>query len=249
MNHTEIKFSDNLKFFLPPHCQDTRVTHHFKGNPSIKDMVESFGIPHTEVIAISANSKPVDFTYLVQDQDQIMIFSHAELDLIPPDNRLQTNPLHHRFILDTHLGKLAAYLRGFGFDCSYFNSSTDSDLAELSNLENRILLSRDRGLLMRKIVQYGYYVRQIYPRQQVLEVVSRYNLFDKIKPFTRCVHCNGLLKPVSKEVIINRLQPETQRYFNTFSICSNCDHIYWKGSHYQHMLQFINAIKAFRSNI
>ena len=140
-----------------------------------------------------------------------------------------------RFVLDVHLGRLAAYLRMMGFDSLYRNNYDDSTLANISADEQRTLLTCDRQLLMRKQVTHGYFVRSRQPQQQLFEVLSRFDLFDKKKPFTRCMHCNGITQPVNKQEIEARLQAETKKYYNEFFQCEDCNKIYWKGSHYLKM--------------
>jgi uncharacterized protein with PIN domain len=147
-----------------------------------------------------------------------------------------------RFVLDTHLGRLAAYLRLLGFDTVYRNDCADEELARLSSSEGRILLTRDRGLLKRGLVTHGYCIRDTNPRQQLIEVLRRFDLCQAVAPFRRCIRCNGSLQPVSKEAISHRLLPRTRQYYDEFHICQGCDRIYWQGSHYRRMQQFIASV-------
>ncbi len=147
-----------------------------------------------------------------------------------------------RFVLDSHLGRLAHYLRMLGFDTLYRNDFHDDELADFSAADYCILLTRDRRLLMRSRVQYGYWVRHKIPHQQIVEMLRRFELCDLATPFRRCIHCNGLLQPVSKEQVLHRLEPLTKRYFEQFRICPDCDRIYWQGSHYERMLHFIDQV-------
>jgi uncharacterized protein len=144
--------------------------------------------------------------------------------------------------LDNHLGKLATFLRIMGLDAAYRNDYQDDELAEVASREGRILLTRDRGLLMRKVVSQGYCVRALDPRQQAVEIVRRFDLYGHIRPFRRCLRCNSLLHPVDKQAIIERLEPLTRQYYDEFHICPQCDKIYWKGSHYEHMEKFLEGI-------
>jgi uncharacterized protein with PIN domain len=101
-------------------------------------------------------------------------------------------------VADTHLGALAAYLRMLGFDTLYRNDYDDAQLAEITATTQRVLLTRDRGLLKRKIVIHGYCVREVDPRAQVVSVLRRYHLRTCVQPWQRCTHCNGLLRAVTK---------------------------------------------------
>jgi hypothetical protein len=133
-------------------------------------------------------------------------------------------------------------LRLLGFDTLYRNDYADEELARISASQKRILLTRDKGLLMRSLVTYGYYVRATNPERQVVEVLRRFNLFKSVEPFRRCIRCNGLLEPVDKESILDQLPPKTQLLINEFHRCSACGQIYWKGAHFERMQQFIQGV-------
>ena len=141
--------------------------------------------------------------------------------------------------LPGYLGKLADYLRLLGFDVLYKPEWDDPELAQIACDQSRVLLTRDRGLLKRKIVTRGYCVRSDAPPDQVEEIIHHFGVRDQITPFKRCIRCNGLLLPVEKSAIIERLQPLTRLYYNEYTQCQDCSQIYWKGSHYQHMQPFI----------
>jgi uncharacterized protein with PIN domain len=144
--------------------------------------------------------------------------------------------------LDSHLGKLAVYLRMFGYDALYQNDFDDEAIAEISSRENRILLTRDRGLLKRKIIKDGYWIRSLEPTIQIEEVLVKFNLVENRKVFQRCLICNQPLQPVEKICVIDKLEPITRKYFNEFYICPDCRRVYWKGSHYERMKAFIEKL-------
>ena len=129
-----------------------------------------------------------------------------------------------------------------GFDCLYQNDYTDDDLAEALRREERILLTRDRRLLMRKVVKHGYCPRSLDSREQLAEVIRRFDLTGQIVPFHRCLRCNHLLESVSKEAVLDRLEPLTKLYYEEFQICPSCQQIYWKGSHYERMQTLIEEL-------
>lgn len=212
---------------------------------SVKDLIEAAGVPHPEVELILANGAPVDFSYLVHDADRIAVypaFHSLEVSSFPS---LRTRPGRIAFVLDTHLGVLAGYLRMLGFDAIYHNDSSDQELARISSMEDRILLTRDRGLLKRREVVYGYFARATMPRRQLQEVVHRYALLPWSKPFTRCIHCNGRLRSIGKEAVLHRLEVRTASSFDKFTICDECGKIYWEGSHFRRMERFIaEALRA-----
>jgi len=236
-------FLAELNYFLPPSKRQVSFTHFFKDRASIKDMIEALGVPHPEVDLITVNGESVDFSYIVEDSDRINVYpiscaiEVAATRLVRP-----TNLTINRFVLDIHLGKLANFLRMLGFDTLYRNDYDDEELAKISASEQRILLTRDKGLLMRSLVTYGYYVRQTDPERQVVEVLRRFDLFREVTPLQRCIRCNGLLESVAKESIIDQLPQNTRLSINEFHRCFSCGQIYWKGSHSERMQQFIEDV-------
>lgn len=227
-------FQPDLHLFLPPERREGAWQETFESGQTIKHLIESAGLPHTEVGEVRVNGLPVSLDDKAQEGDQVEVIAataqNAPLSIDP------------RFILDTHLGRLAAYLRMLGFDARYQNFMDDEELANLSAQEERILLTRDRRLLMRKIVHFGYCLRSLDSRQQLSEVVKRFALDDKIQPFQRCLRCNTPLQPVTKAEVLPQLEPLTQKYYDEFHRCPACGQIYWKGSHYQHMQDLIKTI-------
>ncbi len=217
-------FKENLNDFLAKPQREKPVVVECRGNPTIKHLVEALGVPHVEIGEVTANGKTVSLGERVRSGDRI------EVRPAPPGC-----PTEPRFLLDNHLGRLAVYLRMLGFDCLYRNDFQDAHMAGLLVNDPRILLSRDRRLLMRKVVRFGYCLRSLQPEEQLHEVVRRFRLAGLITPFRRCLRCNGLLEPVSKEAVLERLQPLTKKYYQEFSICRACDQVYWKGSHYERM--------------
>lgn len=243
MNSANFCFHGEINFFLPPAHRHTTIQHTFDWKASIKDMVESLGVPHCEIELLTVDHVSVDFEHIVQPGTRIDVYARAvdapvkdQVALRPP---LTTKP---RFILDTHLGRLASYLRMMGFDTLYRNDYPDDELALVSNVEQRILLTRDIGLLKRSLVIYGRFVRETNPRQQIIEVMRRYQLLDHVVSFQRCLKCNGVLHPVEKEAILHRLTPTTATYYDVFHQCVDCEQIYWKGSHYDKMQEFMSEV-------
>jgi uncharacterized protein with PIN domain len=245
MCQVNISFLDELKDLLPEGDWTQELTIPSKGDQSIKHIIESLGIPHTEVGLLIVNEQSAEFDYLLQSGDVVNVYpAGPQLDRLSGlfiDGKLTLEP---RFILDNHLGKLAAYLRMFGFDAAYRNDFQDDELAKVAVNSNRILLTRDRQLLMRKIIRYGYLIRSLDPEYQMLEIFHRFDLTDQTAPFHRCLRCNSPLKSIDKVEILHRLQPLTKKYFQEFHICPDCQQLYWKGSHYERMKQLITRLVA-----
>lgn len=244
-----LRFHGALNDFLKPDRRETGFEHELTETRSVKDLTESIGVPHTEIDLIIVNSESVEFNYLVHAGDQIELYPMIEPSLIKSLNisrlkHCQPEPLPvPRFVLDVHLGRLAAYLRMLGFDTLYRNDYDDPELANISADEHRILLSCDRQLFMRKQIAYGYFVRSRKPQQQLLEILSRYDLYNQQKPFTRCMSCNGKTQIVDKEEIEDQLLAKTKKYYREFFQCDNCKKIYWRGSHYLKMKIMIDNLK------
>ena len=219
--------------------------HSFSGQVSVKDMVESLGVPHTELDLILANGDSVDFSYRVRDGDRISFYPRFESIDVGPILRVRPRPLPElRFVLDVHLGKLASFLRLLGFDSLYRRDFEDASLARLSNAERRILLTRDRGLLKRSQVTYGYWIRETSPRLQLIEVVRRFGLWDRLQPFGRCLRCNGAIESIPSDEVASRLLPRTREHYREFRWCPECERVYWKGSHHDRMQGFLQEVVA-----
>ncbi len=236
-------FHGALAYFLHSSQRGYPVEYRFDQRNSVKDAVEAIGPPHPEVELLLVNGTSVGWDYVVQPDDEIHVHDEFKVGkarnpvrLIPP------YPGRPRFVLDTHLGKLAGYLRMLGFDTLYRNDYPDDELARISAQETRILLTRDLGVLKRGIVTYGYYVRETAPRLRLQEINQRYALVNHAQPFKHCMRCNGLLHPVPKQSVLSQLPPDVVQYYDAFHQCDDCGQIYWKGSHYEKMERMIAEI-------
>ena len=231
MSRAYFRFLGRLNDFLPREQRGLEMVVDFHERQSIKHLAESLGVPHPEIGQLQVNGQAGSLSTITQDGDRV------EIHPLPDGCRVEP-----RFILDNHLGRLASYLRMLGFDCLYQNDFEDEELATAAQREERILLSRDRRLLMRKAVTYGYCLRSLEPIEQLSEVIRRFDLSKRIIPFHRCPRCNHRLEPVEKEAVLDRLEPLTRLYFDEFQMCPNCRQIYWKGSHYDRMQRLIEEV-------
>ncbi len=230
MKVAHFHFDSNLSGLLIGGRRGPDLEYAFTGPQTAKHLIESIGIPHTEIGSLLVNGRHAGTSYQVQDGDQLQVDASeaAAVTLLEP-----------RFILDGHLGRLASRLRMLGLDCLYRAGVDDSELAATAIAEDRILLTRDRHLLMRKTITNGYLVRSLVPNEQLREVITRYRLLAAIKPFQRCIRCNTRLVPVRKADVLDRLEPLTRLYFDEFRICPGCQQIYWRGSHVDRMNRMI----------
>jgi uncharacterized protein len=244
-HHVTVHFHDEINFFLPEKHRDTPIEHPVNFRVSIKDLLESLGPPHTEMSLIVVNGVSVDFNHIVEPGSHIDVY--PDFDAIDLPHKVALRPSYTgkpTFVLDTHLGKLANTLRLMGYDTLYRNDYPDDELAQVSDTEGRILLTRDIGLLKRGRVLYGYYVRATDPHQKLIEVTRRYNLLDDMRPFSRCITCNGLLQPVEKATIIDQLPEQSAQAFDEFAQCDSCSQVFWKGSHYDRMQDIIAQLRV-----
>ncbi len=239
------RFLGLLNDFLPRHWRHRPRPYRFNGHPGIKDPIEALGVPHSEVAAILVNGRPVDFRYQLRPLDRVYVHPVGErLPALPLPALRPTLPEPPRFVVDVNLGKLARWLRLLGFDTSWRNHWNDRQVVERAVAEERIILTRDRRLLFRRVIEHGFWVRAVNPVRQVHEVVRRLGLQDQVQPFRRCLECNGLIEPVSKAEILHLLEPLTKRYYDEFYRCSDCGKIYWKGSHFTRLLEKLETLRA-----
>lgn len=232
----EFRFYEELNDFLLPAQRKRSLEYRFQGHPGIKDPIEAFGVPHTEVDLIVVNGESVGFDYQLRPGDRVAVYPMFESFDISPLVKLREKPLRRTaFVLDVNLGKLARRLRMLGFDALYDNRYEDAEVADIAAAEGRIVLTRDRRLLFAKRITHGYWVRSTDPRRQVDEVLTRFDLRRQIRPFRRCMRCNGLLREVPKAEVLDRLEPKTKLYYERFYQCGGCGKVYWEGSHIEDM--------------
>ena len=244
-DHINIRIYAELNDFLPSQQRHIDIRHKLKQPRSVMDLIESLGVPHPEIDLIVVNGEAVKPNYLLHNGDRISVYPlFRSLDISAIKFCQPEQPADPIFVLDVHLGRLAGYLRMLGFDALYRHDYDDLTLAEISFNESRVLLTCDRQLLMRKKVTLGYYVHARDPQQQLQEILLRFKLTGLQKPFTRCMHCNGLTHAVSKRKIEAQLLPETKKHYNRFFQCEDCKKIYWQGTHYLNMQAMIRKLNS-----
>jgi uncharacterized protein with PIN domain len=250
MDQAHFRFYAELNDFLPGEHRQVAIPYRLNGPVAVKHPIEAFGIPHTEVDLILANGLPVNFSYMVEKGDLISVYPvFSGIEDLPTIQLRPELTLPPRFIIDGHLGQLATHLRLLGFDALYRSDFDDLELAQMAGDEERVLLTRDRRLLMRKVVVHGYWLRSKEPPEQVHEVLRRFQLRGMVNPWRRCLRCNGLLRPAPKEEVYDRLEPKTKKYYDEFHICQECEQIYWKGSHFEPLRRFVEEIMQERRSL
>jgi len=244
MHTIYLRFYEELNDFLPKEIKKKRFEHNYIDRTSVKDLIESLGVPHTEIDLILVNGKSVGFDNIINDADDISVYPVFESFDIREVQHLRPKPLRQpKFVADVHLGRLTRYLRMMGFDILYKNNFNDDKIVRISLKEKRGILTKDRGILKRNEVTHGYWVRSTKIEEQTKEVLKRFNLQKEIKEFSRCLECNQLLVPIKKEMVIDELPLKVAQTQNEFYQCPSCKKIYWKGTHYQRMLSFIQSLR------
>lgn len=244
MAKAEFRFYEELNDFLPPERRKRSFRADVAEHATVKQAVEALGVPHTEVELILANGLTVDFSHRVGEGDRISVYPRFETLDVTPVLRLHRRPLREpRFIADAHMGGLARYLRMLGFDTLFRNDYADAELVAIAAGEHRIILTRDRGVLMHRAVSHGCYIRATRPRAQLQEIVERLDLYRSARPFTRCMECNALLARAERAQLGHRLPAHAAR-FSRFWRCTGCGRLYWEGSHVRRMRQLVGAVLA-----
>lgn len=209
---------------------------------SVKDAVESCGVPHTEVDLVLVDGQPVGWDHRLSAGDRVSVYPPFTRLEVPSHVRPEPLP-HTRFVCDVHLQRLAERLRLLGLDCRLPDDADDAALAALAARLQAWLLTRDRGLLMRRTVTHGYLVRAEDPVLQAVEVVRRFRLADELAPLTRCARCNGLLRPADAAEVAGDLQPDTRAAHDAFRRCGDCGQVYWEGSHLPSLRAFVDQVR------
>lgn len=243
MHTAYFRFYEELNDFLPAVRRRRELDYSFGGRPAIKDPIESFGVPHTEIELIIVRGESVGFDYRLRDGDRVAVYPVIESLDVSSLVRLRDAPLRRTaFVVDVNLGRLARYLRMCGFDTAYRNDYHDRDVARISAAQQRIVLTRDRRLLQRRAITHGYWVRSTDPTEQLEEVIRRFDLAGRITPFRRCLVCNGDLAAVDKQSVLHELEPLTRQHYDEFFRCVDCGKLYWPGSHYEHMRSRVGRV-------
>lgn len=228
----ELSVAAELRMFLAPRRRLGNVDVACDGTSSLGHVVESLGVPLPEVGRLIVNGQQTQPSYRPRGGDLV---------LVEPVRRPQPLPAA-RFVLDVHLGALARRMRIVGLDTSYSNDLDDDELIDLANAGQRVLLTKDRGLLQRRKLWLGAYVRGAHPDEQLSDVLDRFA--PPLAPWTRCTACNGPVSPVPKRDVEQLLRPGTRRTYEEFSRCGDCGRVYWRGAHSSRLGAIVAAATA-----
>ncbi len=240
MRQVFVRVFGPLNDFLHPELRKCAHGVRLHTGQSVKDLIESLGIPHVEVAAITVNNRFTGFSTLPAEEDYICVYPEFFSFRLSGKDRLSPPPKRiPRFVLDVHLGKLTRLLRFAGFDSKSDRMWDDQTIALVSADEDRILLTRDRLLLKRSIVRRGYFVRSTDPAMQLKEVARRFQLEETADVFARCTSCNGRLGKIDRDEAAERVPSGVLKTGRAFNRCMKCGKIYWFGTHAERIIQML----------
>ena len=236
MTVAHFRFYAELNNFLAPVHRHQTFSHPCSRDATVKHMIEALGVPHTEVDLICVDGEAVDFSRRLQDGERVSVYpAFSSIDMTPMLRLRPDPPVPGRFIADAHLGQLAKSLRMLGFDVLYRNDYSDAEVARIAAGEERIVLTRDRDLLIRKEIVLGCYLHALDTEAQMAEVIVRFRLAPHARAFSRCLTCNGELRAVPKQEVAHRVPQHSRQFYEHFFECAACAHVYWEGSHVARM--------------
>jgi uncharacterized protein len=248
MPHATFRFYAELNDCLRRAQRQGPFIYAFDEGATVGDAIESLNVPANQIDLLLVNGESTGLDRVLHEGDYLSLFPVFESFDIANVSKVRDKPLRTpRFVLDVHLGKLAHYLRMLGFDSAFNKDADDDSLMKQSREEGRALLSKDRRLLQREEITRQYGVRENDSRLQLIEVLDRFDLYGSVSPFTRCIECNTLLVPIGKEEVRRFLPPNVQAHCNDCQLCLTCTRVYWRGSHYHRMTQFIDNLLRHRS--
>jgi hypothetical protein len=239
------RFYEELNDFLAPDRRKRDFEIGIDRARSVKDAIESVGVPHPEVDLILVDGISVGFEHVLRGGERVAVYPVFESLDITPLVRLRELPLRDpRFVADVHLGKLARHLRMAGFDTLWTSHWDDDEIVAIAAREKRTILTRDKGMLRRKEVDRGYFVRATESERQLSEVLRALQLEHMLHPFTRCRECNTPLEDVERESVLDRLPPRVREAYSRFRRCPGCERVYWEGSHFERMKAVLARLRV-----
>ena len=236
MPRVTARFYEELNDFLPAPLRKQPVPVEIPPGSTTKSLVEDLGVPHTEVDLVLVNGESADFSRRLEDGDEVSVYPVFESWDIGAVSRVRPVPLRvTRFLADVHLGRLARELRMMGLDTEWASDLQDEQIVRQARRTARIILTRDRGLLKRRAVTHGYLVRSLEPREQLGEIISRFDLSRQVRLFSRCMACNGALARVPRLAVLDSVPAAVAETCAEFSRCTGCGRVFWRGTHWEAM--------------
>jgi uncharacterized protein with PIN domain len=244
-HEAHLRFYAELNDFLPARRRQRDFPCQFTGTPSVKDIIEAIGVPHTEVDVILVDGKSVDFAHLLRGGERVAVYPMFERYDVSPVTRLRPAPLREaRFIADVHLGTLARNLRLLGFDTIWERDLSDETIIDIAARDRRIILTRDRGILKNGRVTHGYWLRGTETSEQLGEVIDALDLAGSIDAYTRCMECNGVLESIRRSQAAGSVPLQVFLVYREFKRCASCGRTYWRGSHLRRLDRVVERART-----
>jgi len=137
------------------------------------------------------------------------------------------------------VGKLAKWLRMMGYDSLFFDGEDDSQMVRQALAEGRMILTRDAGIMKRRVVNNGQLkallIESEKPERQMQQLMATLELNKNLRPFTLCLECNHPLVERSREEVKDRVPPYVYKTQTQYMECPACRRIYWRGTHWEAM--------------
>ena len=234
MSLATFRVHGELCAFLPRERRGATFAQACARAATLKQAIEAAGVPHTEIGHLTVSAQPASLARTVREGDAVEVFPHE------PGGAPFETPL--RFLADAHLGGLARMLRMLGLDAAFDPALDDAAIVELASAEHRVVLTRDRALLMRRDVLRGAFVHARKPEEQLREVTRRYAIAEHMRPFALCLHCNLELSPAGPDLVRQYVPERIQTQYRTFMHCAGCGRVYWEGSHWERMRSVLASV-------
>ena len=243
MPQVSFRFYAELNQHLPPERRQREFLHTVDGPANLGDVIAALDVPLGEIELLLVNGESVDFACRLREGDRISVYPTFDAMDVGSVTKLESRPRRRQeFVLDVHLGKLAHLLRMLGFDALYRNDIGRQEILDTAAHDDRIILTKSTILLENSAVTAGYRIRSADPREQLVEVLERFDLWLCTHPFRRCLHCNAILLAVPREEILGRLPVKVRALSCAFHRCPTCDRIYWEGTHVERMRKYIEDL-------
>lgn len=237
------RFYAELNEHLSPERRQHDFTHAVAEGTTVGEAITTLGIPENQIELLLVNGESAGVSHVLKEGDRVSVYPVFDAMDVGSVTKMEARPARRtRFVLDVHLGKLAHHLRMLGFDAAYRNNFTPAEMVRIASAEDRILLSKSKGLVEHPSLTASYRVQSSDPREQLLEVLRRFDLVSLVNPFTRCLHCNAPVDPIPKSDVLDLLPEKSRATYNEFTTCPSCGRVYWKGSHVERMRKYMEEV-------
>jgi len=175
-----LRLYEELNDFLPSDKRKRRFAHRLEPSQSVREILKDLGVPCAEVEMVLVNGESVDFSHRLEDGDFVSIYPVFESFNVKPLMRVRAAPLRNtRFLVSRGLRRLARRLRSLGFDTLDCSAWPWKTIVRVTEEERRILLTR-KILKGHKEIARAYLVRHSRPGEQLVEVLSRFDLLVSV---------------------------------------------------------------------